>query len=264
MIRKYMKRYICLMVLAVTMIISCVSVVNAAEQRVYDQAHLFTAGEIKSLERRIVALKKRISYDVVIVTTSNAQGKSALEYADDFYDNASYDFGTGLRRSGVLLLLDMDNREIRISTSGDMIGILTDERIEQILDRIYSRMLSKEYKSAAEVFLGEVKRAAAPPKSMALAGFLIGIVISGITCAVISARYSSGRGKEKYAYQQKGTMDIIRQNDRFLDRQVFQRRIPKNPPPQSRSSSSGGHSSGRSTTHVSSSGRTHGGGGRKF
>ncbi|MBP5793935.1 MAG: TPM domain-containing protein, partial [Spirochaetaceae bacterium] len=67
--------------------------------------------------------------EAVIVTTSDAQGKSAEAYADDFYDEN--DFGTGSGKDGVLFLIDMDNRKIHVSTSGSMIDYLEDWRIEK-------------------------------------------------------------------------------------------------------------------------------------
>ena len=51
---------------------------------------------------------------------------------DDFYDE--HDFGIGSRRSGALLLIDMDNREAYISTKGYAITLYSDARIEAMLD----------------------------------------------------------------------------------------------------------------------------------
>ena len=46
---------------------------------------------------------------------------------------------------GLALLIDMDNREITVSTSGIAIRYLTDERIENILDAGYDHMLIYKY-----------------------------------------------------------------------------------------------------------------------
>ena len=64
---------------------------NAAEtagndQRVYDGAGLFSDSWISSMEAEIAQLQKKMKMDVVVVTTQDAQGKRAVEYADDFYD----------------------------------------------------------------------------------------------------------------------------------------------------------------------------------
>ena len=63
-------------------------------------------------------------WNVYAVTTDDAQGKSATAYADDFFDEHSTE-----QEDGVALLIDMDNREITISTCGIAIRYLTDSRI---------------------------------------------------------------------------------------------------------------------------------------
>ena len=53
----------------------------------------------------------------------------------DFYDNGGY--GMGEDFSGMLILLDMNNRVMWLSTGGVMIDYITDAREESILDRAY-------------------------------------------------------------------------------------------------------------------------------
>lgn len=72
--------------------------------------------------------------DAAVVTAEENPG-SAQAYADDFYE--AHGFGTGSGRDGALLLIDMDNRELCISTEGKMVRYLTDSRIEAVLDDMY-------------------------------------------------------------------------------------------------------------------------------
>ena len=60
--------------------------------------------------------------DVVIVTTYNTRSKSSQVYADDFYEENN--IGRNNSGDGILLLIDLDNREVYISTSGAAIIIL--------------------------------------------------------------------------------------------------------------------------------------------
>ena len=248
-----------MLLLFTVLVLNSAVTANAAEQRVYDGAGLFTAEEVQKLENEIEKLRERITYDVVVVTTDNANGKDAMTYADDFYDYNG--FGAGEDKSGVLLLIDMDNREIWISTSGEMIQILTDEKIDKILDKVYVGVSGQDYMNAAKQFLSQTEDYVNPLPKVLATGFLTGLIISGITCLIIVKRYKGKRNKEQYAYRREGRMHIVKQEDKFINSVVTHRRIPKDPPPQSRS---GGGSSGGSSTHRSSSGRTHGGGGRKF
>lgn len=247
----------------------------ALETRVYDDAGLFSVDQTDTLESEISNLKKELCIDLVIVTTSNAQGKSAREYADDFYDNGG--FGVGTEKSGVLFLIDMDNREVYISTCGAVIDYLTDARIERMLDRIQPKAKAGDYGGAAAAFLeetnryirsgipeGQYRQEEPKPFSERLQSFspqkilffvFISVVVGLICTGIVAAKYKSGYKKNTYPFQQKSRMHMIENQNVFLHRHVTSRRIPRN----------NGHSGGsRSSTHSSSSGTTHGGGGRGF
>ncbi len=85
---------------------------NGNEARVFDDAGLFTADEKAEFETTIQSMKKEMNMDVVIVTSDNTSGKTAKEYAENFYIERN--FGVGSDYRGVLFLIDMDNREMYI------------------------------------------------------------------------------------------------------------------------------------------------------
>ena len=65
--------------------------------------------------------------DIVIVITDDVKGKSSMDFADDFYDDNGY--GIGFDSSGLLFLVNMEDREVWISTAGTAIKVFTDARI---------------------------------------------------------------------------------------------------------------------------------------
>ena len=90
--------------------------------------------------------------DIVIVTTNDTMGNLLeillmitlimvdLEWEEDY--------------SGILFLIDMDNGEAYISTTGIAIRYLTDERIESILDLVFDNgLIDGDYYGAAVGFL---------------------------------------------------------------------------------------------------------------
>jgi len=101
---------------------------------VIDQAGSFSAEEARELEQDAALLGKQYDMDIVIVTTNDAGGKTAQAYADDFFDHHGY--GVGDDYSGILFLIDYDNREVYISTAGMAVRYLTDYRLESILDDV--------------------------------------------------------------------------------------------------------------------------------
>ena len=124
--KKYgrLKDFICFSV-AAFISFSQVSPIWAAEgTRVFDEAGLFSAEEVQELETRIDEVRDSQDADLAVLTVEDAQGESAESYADDFYD--SHGLGVGDDASGILLSIDMDNREIYVSTTGYAMKVLTD------------------------------------------------------------------------------------------------------------------------------------------
>lgn len=249
--------------------------------KVYDNAKLFTEVELQELEVMAVELSEKLSLDLVIVTITDNKGKTSRQFADDYYDENG--FGYGNDADGALLLINMADREVYISTTGIAIKYLTDERIEKILDRIFDYIPNGNYGDAAKVFLTQVDsyvRIGIPSNQYTydedtnkiikdeptlaqqlMMYFLIASVIGGISVAVMVSLNKGRTSTNKHTYLDRKSFNLINSYDRHVNTQQTFVVIKKDPP--SGGSSAGG-STGRSTVHRSSSGRSHGGGGRKF
>ncbi len=248
---------------------------NGEKSLVYDDAMLFSQNEIVTLEDEANVLSNAYNMDIVIVTTNDAMGKTSREYADDFFDNNG--FGLGENNDGILFLIDMDNREAYISTSGIGIKYLTDERIERVLDSVFdSGLADGDYYGATLGFFRDAERylyAGIPtnqhnypdkPREKnkltffdIIISFIGGIAASGMFYISTKSSYRMKNPVKPLNLRNNSFVNFVSNEDNLLDSFVTHRIIPK---PQSNPSSP----SGRSTTHKSSSGRTHGGGGRKF
>ena len=267
----------------------------SGQPRVFDQAGLFSETEIIQLEEKIAQCRKSTKMDVVIVSAYADEERSAEEYADDYYDYGG--FGVGKKASGVLLLYYMDGPgqpggECYISTTGTMINMLTDERIESILDDVYGDLGNRDFAGAAEHFLEDVKAYVKEGvesgqytydrdtgeivryHSIRLYEVAIAMVIAGIlagfVCLDIKKRYAMKQSSREVsnslqAYRADCAFHFSVAGDKMVNKYVRSVPIPRNT-----SSGSGGRghsgssSAGRSTIHTSSSGSSHGGGGRRF
>lgn len=267
----------------------------SGQPRVFDQAGLFSETEIIQLEEKIAQCRKSTKMDVVIVSAYTDGERSAEEYADDYYDYGG--FGVGKKASGVLLLYYMDGPgqpggECYISTAGTMINMLTDERIESILDDVYGNLGNRDFAGATECFLEDVKVYVKEGvesgqytydrdtgeivryHSIRLYEVAIAMVIAGIlagsVCLDIKKRYAMKQSSREVsnslqAYRADCAFHFSVAGDKMINKYVRSMPIPRNT-----SSGSGGRghsgssSAGRSTIHTSSSGRSHGGGGRRF
>ena len=245
---------------------------------VYDNASLLTSEEALSLEADIKALEQTTGWEIFAVSTGDAGGKTAMAYADDFFDAH-----TDVDADGVVLLIDMDNREIYISTCGAAIRYLDDNRLDNILDEAYEYVLDAEYADCFREMLcgieyyyqkgipegqynydtetGKVSVYHKLTVSEIFVTLLVAIGVGLLIYFSVVGKYRLKFGTYKYDFHRYGKIQLTNKEDRFLNKTVTHRVIAT----QNNGSGSSHHSSGhRSSTHHSSSGRSHGGRGRKF
>ena len=103
--------------------------------RLTDEADLLTDEEEELLLKQLDEISERQNCDVVVAAVDGLDGKSAMEYADDFYDYNGY--GMGNERDGIILLVSMEERDWWISTCGFGITAFTDDGLDYILSLIH-------------------------------------------------------------------------------------------------------------------------------
>lgn len=288
--RRWNHRWCAAPLIAAILLWIMTAAVWAGDQRVFDQAGLFAPEETARFEEQIDGLREKMKMDVVLVTTASADGKSAEEYADDFYDQGG--FGTRKDYSGALFLIDMDNREIYISTSGTMTRFLTDSRVETMLDHAYDYASSGDYAGASRQFLDDVAdyyQKGIPGGQYnydtetgkisvyrsvrwyeALLSLLASAFCAGGACLNVKRNYAMKEERSRasnfnMAYRATSQFDFKDQNDALINSFVTQQLIQRAINGGGRGMGGGGMGgAGRSSTHMSSGGRSHGGGGRKF
>ena len=122
---------------------------------VHDYAELLTEEEIDDLRKIIDDLVYDLGLDLVIVTTDDNEGLTSEAYADDFYDYNGY--GLGTNKDGLLMLIDMDERRVHISTTGLGIDYFNDADIEWLLDGIFEHLPDGDYYNSCRQFLVDVE-----------------------------------------------------------------------------------------------------------
>lgn len=232
--------------------------------KIYDYAKLIPEEKEQKIYEKIKKFISSYNMDMVIVTIDENPKSSSMDYADDFYDYNK--FGIGANKSGVLFLIDMSNRKMWISTTGDAIGIYNDKRIDAILDYTYDKISKKDYSGCAEQFIKYATYFAKKGRNggdniLSISKILISSSIGGVVTMIIFliiglvSHKKPQKNKEASTYISK-PLKLTDQMDQFVDKHVSQTRRVE-------SSSSSGGSSG-SSTHSGSSGTSHGGGGRSF
>lgn len=235
-----------------------IAVENNIGNRVFDDAGLFGAKQRAVMNERAHELILKHQQDLVIVTTADAGGKSAMDYADDYYDYNN--FGIGPNYNGLLLLIDMDNREIFITTTGSAINLFNDAKIADMLDNIYVFVVKADYAGGANVFLRNVDQhltKKTQTRYWSWEFFGVGLFVVFIVLSRMINNHKKGLmvAPSTRAYINNALSNITRRDDVFLHSRT--RYIPIN-------NDSGLGRGGGSSTRTSSSGRSHGGGGRRF
>lgn len=230
-----------------------------AEEKIYDFADLYTESEEEELYQELTEYTNSYHMDLVIVTINENNKSSPREYADDFYDYNQ--FGIGKNRDGVLFLIDMENREIYMSTTGSAIKMYHDARIDRALNSVYQYMTDKEYYKGTSNYIKLIKEDAEKgiPGSQKMSvgtvfliSLLIGAVITAIVIGVLIRKNKLARkATTAEEYLDQDSVDIKNIGDILVSTNTVRTVIEHD-------TSSG------SSTHSGSSGASHGGGGHRF
>ena len=243
---------------------------------VEDAADLLTPEEEAAVLQELQQLADQSGWTCFALTTADAGGKTAREYADDYVD------ANAAQEDGVCFLIDMDNREIYLCTTGEAIRYLTDYRVERVLDEGYPKVSEGAYRECFLAMIQQTERffeqgipagqynqdeltGAVDPYNREkrepeltsgeiAAAFFAAIAAALIAVFVVVRRYRIKVSDFQYDFHENSVMNLSAREDRLVNQFVTRRHIP-------RQTSSGGS---RSTTHRSSGGGTHGGGGRRF
>lgn len=236
--------------------------------RLVDDADLLTDEQEEELESMLDSISESYDCDVAVVTEESIGGQNVTAYADDFYDY--YGYGIGEDRSGILLLVAMEERNWAMSTCGDAIRIFTDAGLDYISDRFTSYLSDGDYEEAFNTFAqlseefivqgqsGDPYDSDNLPKEPMTVFSLLGSIVVGVIIALIVTGVMKGQMKTvrrqaaASSYVRPGSMDVTRSNDIFLYNRVNRVAKPKE------------KSGGGSSTHTSSSGTSHGGSSGSF
>lgn len=279
-----MKRKVLCLILSLALLLSLSLTVSANEnlRRVVDEADLLSDSEESALEESARLLREAYNMDVVILTVNTLDGKRPQDYADDYYDYNGY--GCGEEKSGLLLLISMEERDWYISTCGNAIYALTDYGIQCVGDVMLSGF-STDYATGFGMLLDALPEYfEAFQNSNPIDGYadysgdyyhgdqeevvyyeeeftpsvevsaVFGFVYAFMWLVIKWIGMNTKRPKHSAAgYMKENSFQLRQQQDLFLYSNVSKER-------REESSSSGGGSS----VHTSSSGSSHGGGGGKF
>lgn len=265
-----------------------------------DAADLFDEMQEEGLNASLLSFTLETSYSSAVITTDNSEGKTSQAYADDYYDNLVV--SEGWSQNGILFLIDMDNREVCISTMGDCITLYSDY-IDYIIDNGYDELVGGNYyecivlmiDAAYECFENSVDNnyygdyyddnyygdypvyddgyyenaIDYPDASKHSSGISIGNVVTCVVIALVIAAISVFAVRSRYKNTGKGDefdSDDVILNLTGSNDTVISRNVITTRIPKNNNNHHrpGGGVGGGGVSHRSSGGFSHGGGSRKF
>ena len=264
-------RKILTIILAITMCMAMALTAYGAEKhpaRFVDGADLLTAEEEVALTEKLDEISIRQGVDVAIVTTNSLGGKTATEYADDYFDYKGY--GMGDNDDGIIFVISMGEREWAISTHAYGITAFTDAGQAYITDTVVPYMSDGDFNWAFNEFAdlcdqfitqaktGEPYDVGNMPDDVGLFGcilmifpcFIIALIIAFILKLIKKSSLKTVMMKND-ASDYRNDFQLTGETDVFLYRDVVRTKIEDD-------------DDGGSSTHTSSSGRTHGGSSGSF
>lgn len=250
---------------SLVLLLSFVTIVSAEINSVVDYANLLSSEEEQQLRGDLASFKEKYNMDTVIVTSNDLGGKSQMDYADDYFDYNGY--GVGEDKSGVLLLIDMDDRKVWISTSGEAIKYFNDSRIDNIVDDVTAQLKNADYFEGCNEFISDINyyaeegipvgqytySEAERTQKVIFIGLGAGLIVASVVSFLVVNSYKNSKSISTANYVDHNSIVFTRKKDRFISTYTSKTKIERN-----------NNSSGGSSTHTSSSGNTHGGGGGSF
>lgn len=263
---------------------------------VFDDADLMSEQDEEELNNKCRQASEECEIDIAVVTTKDAKGKSSQRYAEDFIiqEKIGYENDNRVDKSAVLFLIDLDNSETYIVTTGMGILCIEDDDIEKILDQVYlyirtdyylacaafvdktvdvidenMQEYAGDYKEDWEEWSGDYKdfekkyvdehddtevRRLKDPKNC----LIISIIIGAVSVSVMALYNRSKMTVNGATYMDRNEMKVNVHTDRYIRTTTTKTRINSN--------SSGGRngSSHRGGSHHSRGGHSFGGGGRRL
>lgn len=254
------KTAVLLIWLMLFMLAAATSAFAQTDQHVYDGAGLLSDAEISSLEAYAAETSRENGADFLLLTTNSTDGQAIEDYMGDFFDEWAV---ANAQENAVLLTIDIGGRNFYLAGFGTAKTRLDNQRVEMVLDRITPYMVQGQYTGAFRETIETSDRymkyrPGVNPESIffktwfqAVAGLLLGGIVVG------SMLYNSGGRNTTTAatYIDRDNTRVARDSDRFRNKTVTRRRIPKN------NNSGGGFGGGGGMT---GGGRSFSGGGRSF
>ncbi len=168
---------------------------------VVDNANILTSSEVETLERKLVALDDSTSNQIAIVTIKSLNGEALEDVAVATFRD--WGIGNKKTRNGVLVLVSMEDRKIRIEVGYGLEGAIPDVTANDIINNdIKPNFKQGNYYAGLNTAIDDLSKAASGEYHVARekpssggkggGGSIIGIIIIVIIVMALAGRGGTG------------------------------------------------------------------------
>lgn len=232
----------------------------ASKQRVYDDGKLLTKDQITKLEEKAEEYSEKRKTDFLIITTKDSNGREALGFVQDFYDNEKSGYNQEFGNT-IIIGVDKKLRDVNISGFKKAEKSLNNDRIEMVLDDIYPYLKNNDYYEAFNTYLDKAfeysgVRFGLNPDGIYFKTWFQLFIGMGIAIFYLGSKLYNIGGKVTVSgrtYNDRDATRLLDKTDRYIRTSVTRMKKPSN------NSSSGGGGGG-----MTSGGHSHSSGSRRF
>jgi len=259
-VRRWNKKAPVLFLMMLFMLLAGGAVSAQTDQHIYDNAGLLNEAETRELEALAAEHSRKHGADFLFLTTSSTDGLPITTYMGNFFDTWAEENN---QENAVLLTIDIGNRQVYLSGFGTAETSLDNQRVDMVLDRIMPYMSAGDYGGAFHKTVTTASRymefrPGVNPENIffktwfqaAVALLLAGVIVGSMVFNAGGRVTTTAR-----TYFDGNKTQVRSSQDRFRNKTVSRRRIPKS------NNSGGGFGGGGGMT---GGGRSFSGGGRNF
>ena len=248
-----MKKRICTALLLILLLLSLSVGAFAASEGgmplVTDAADILTMQEYEELNALADELSARYGCEIIVITISGLDGWNVEDLNEAIFEQ--YEFGCGEDKSGIVLLLSMEERDYDLMAHGYGNTAFSEYAKDKLMDSVLPYLGQndwyggfKAYISLCGTYLESARNGAPVEEPLMTPGKAIGAIVVGLIAALIVTGIQKAKMKsaalQTQADQYMNNLELRQKDDQFIRKDVTRVRH------ESSSSRSGGGGGGYS------------------
>lgn len=119
--------------------------------RIVDNAGVLSEAAKDTMLEKIKNIAQKYNFDTVLLTSYDVPTDGHEAFCDQFYENG--DYGFDVQKSGMLLLMDLNNKWLYLYSIGEVIPYMSKENEQAILDILLPLVSQAKYDETMLQFL---------------------------------------------------------------------------------------------------------------